>query len=52
MISYSSQRKMCALAKGIVKGIASHFKEAVSITESQCMLKGDPTCKLVVHQQA
>jgi predicted hydrocarbon binding protein len=51
VINYSSQRKMCALAKGIVKGIAGHFKEAVSISEPQCMLKGDPTCKLVVHQQ-
>jgi hypothetical protein len=49
-IHYSSQRRMCALAKGIVRGIAGHFKEAVSLSEPQCMHKGDPSCKLVVQR--
>ncbi len=52
VINYSSQRKMCSLAKGIVRGIALHFKEAVAISEPQCMHKGDPSCKFVVQQQS
>jgi predicted hydrocarbon binding protein len=49
-IVYRSQRKMCALARGIVMGIADHFKERVSLTEMTCMLRGGPSCRLVVVQ--
>ena len=47
-IMYSSQRQMCSLAKGIVKGLASHFGETVSLAEDACMHKGDPFCALRV----
>ena len=43
-ISYDSSRKMCALLIGIVKGAAKHYKEQVTVLESQCMLRGDPAC--------
>lgn len=46
VITYGSQRKMCALAKGIVKGIAALYAEQVTLTETTCMLKGDHTCTL------
>lgn len=48
-ISYDSNRKMCALLKGIVKGSARHYGKSVSIVESRCMLQGDPEC--TVHVQ-
>lgn len=50
-ISYDSQRKMCALLKGIVKGSAKHYNKNVSMVESRCMLQGDPECTLHVQVQ-
>jgi len=48
IVTYDSPRKMCALAKGIVSGLAKHYDETVTITEPTCMLRGDPTCQLIV----
>ncbi len=50
-ISYDSQRKMCALLKGIVKGAARHYNKNVSIIESRCMLQGDTECTVHVQVQ-
>lgn len=47
-ITYSSPRKMCAVAKGIARGVAKHYNERVLITEPACMLKGSPSCKISV----
>jgi predicted hydrocarbon binding protein/predicted Ser/Thr protein kinase len=49
-IMYSSERQMCALAKGIVTGIARHFGETVSVSEQACMLNGDPFCAIQVNR--
>jgi hypothetical protein len=46
VVSYGSQRKLCALARGIIRGIAKHYRETVSITETACMLAGAKTCQL------
>ena len=43
---YSSERRVCALAKGMVKGLASHFDEQIEIQEDMCMLDGDPFCTM------
>jgi hypothetical protein len=48
LITYSSRRKMCALAVGIARGIAKHFQEEVGIKHIQCMLTGAPTCEIEV----
>ena len=48
MITYGSSRKMCAVAKGIIKGLAEHYKEKVAITESSCMLEGGSNCVISV----
>lgn len=48
VITYDSPRKLCGLARGIVRGIAGHYGEQVAITEPSCMLKGDAACRLVV----
>src|SRR5262245_58250621 len=47
-IVYSSDRQLCGIAKGIVKGVARHYGETVRITEDACMLRGDPYCALQV----
>ena len=47
-IMYASERQLCSLAKGIVKGLARHFGETVTLTEDACMLRGDPFCALQV----
>ncbi len=49
-ILYSSPRQLCVLAKGIVKGLAGHYGEAVTITDTSCMLKGDPLCTIEVKR--
>lgn len=45
-VTYGSQRKLCALARGIIRGIARHYHEQVLITETACMLAGAKNCKL------
>jgi hypothetical protein len=45
-ISYNSPRKLCQVAKGLGKGIATHFGEEVSIEETSCMLNGARSCEL------
>jgi hypothetical protein len=40
IVTYGSSRRMCAVAKGIIRGIAAHFGENVAVQEPQCMLKG------------
>jgi tRNA A-37 threonylcarbamoyl transferase component Bud32 len=49
---YSSPRQMCALAKGMVQGLAQHFDETIEISEDACMHKGDPFCSLTFTKTA
>ena len=48
-ITYTSERRMCALAKGLVRGVAGLYEETVAIDEHACMLDGDPSCELTVR---
>ena len=43
-LAYASPRKLCAVARGIGRGIATHFGETLSIRESSCMHRGAPAC--------
>lgn len=45
-IGYGSHRKMCAFAEGLIEGAAAHYGEQVSISQPQCMNRGDETCDL------
>ncbi len=47
-ISYFSERKLCDLAKGMLKGFASLYNEEIEVTERRCLLKGAPHCELVL----
>jgi heme-NO-binding protein len=51
-ITYASPRKLCAIAKGIVRGIAVERGDDVAIAETSCMLRGAPSCEIRVTLKA
>jgi hypothetical protein len=51
VIRYTSPRKLCPVAKGIIRGIAKHYEENVSLAEPSCMLRGDNACVLHVTKE-
>lgn len=50
VIRYTSQRKMCDVAKGIIVGLGKHFREKIELQESQCMKTGGPACEIAVRR--
>lgn len=49
VIVYDSPRKMCGVAKGIARGIARHYGERITLSESTCMHRGDRECTISVR---
>lgn len=49
-IIYESQRRMCDVAVGIIRGIAGHYVETVEITQHRCMHRGDACCQIEVRK--
>ena len=47
-ITYRSPRRLCSVAKGIIRGAATHYQTRAEITEGRCMLRGDPECMITV----
>lgn len=47
-ITYKSNRKMCAFAKGLVAGLADHYSVKATVTETLCMHNGDAECRMQV----
>jgi predicted hydrocarbon binding protein len=47
-VLYTSPRRLCAVAKGICRGIAKHYQETIEITDVRCMHRGDADCLMVV----
>ena len=45
-LTYSSARKLCPVAKGIARGVATHYGETLRISESRCMHQGASSCEL------
>ena len=48
VVIYESERKLCALAKGIARGVSKYYGERIEINELTCMLKGKPTCTIAI----
>jgi predicted hydrocarbon binding protein len=48
LVHYTSRRRLCHVAKGIIRGLAQHFGERVMISESKCMHRGADQCSLLV----
>lgn len=47
-MTYSSAKKLCAFAEGLVAGAAAHYGETVEIEQPTCMLHGGDHCVLVL----
>lgn len=47
-LTYNSDRGLCAVAKGILRGIAAHYGEALTIRETECMHQGADACRMEV----
>ncbi len=47
-IGYTSPRRMCALAQGLIRGVAHHFQEEVDVSHPECMHRGDAACRVDV----
>lgn len=43
-LTYDSARKLCAVARGIARGVAKQFEESLQVRDRSCMLRGDPAC--------
>ena len=48
IVHYQSERKLCPVVKGIIRGLGEHFGEAFNIQESQCMFHGADKCVMTV----
>ena len=44
LVSYTSERGLCKLLEGLVRGTAQHYGDTIEIEEIQCMRRGDPGC--------
>ncbi len=47
-IGYSSPRKLCGLAQGLIQGVALYFGEEVEVTHPECAHRGDGACRMEV----
>lgn len=47
-VHYASERRLCALARGIARGVGRHFGVGLDISEERCALGGDPACEISV----
>lgn len=52
LIHYQSDRKLCAVVRGIVRGLGEHYKEYFRIEETACMHEGAHECLIKVTRAA
>jgi hypothetical protein len=45
-ISYTSKRRLCSFAEGLLLGASDHFGETVDVVHVRCMKRGDSECVL------
>jgi Haem-NO-binding len=48
VMGYTSPRKLCAFAEGLLHGAADHYSERLTIEQPQCMNRGDDRCVLEI----
>lgn len=51
-LQYRSRRRLCAIARGIIRGTAEHFGETVEVTETRCQNQGAECCEMLVRRVA
>ncbi|WP_162224152.1 heme NO-binding domain-containing protein [Halorussus salinus] len=47
-VTYTSERELCPLAKGLLTGIGDYYDEEFAVEEPTCMRDGDDRCELLV----
>jgi hypothetical protein len=47
VMHYVSERRLCAMAEGMVEAAAAHFGEQVALVQTECMRRGAPRCTFV-----
>ena len=47
-ILYTSPRRLCVLLRGLVEGTGRIYDETIHVEEPECMLRGDPACRVVL----
>jgi hypothetical protein len=50
-VVYDSPLRACAAVLGIIRGAATHYGVEVSITENECVQRGDPVCVFTVEDR-
>lgn len=51
LVTYSSDRQLCDVARGILVGIGEHYDESWTVAEMQCMHDGHSRCELLVTRE-
>ncbi len=49
-LTYASHRRLCALLRGIARGVGAHFGEALRIDERACMHRGAKACEILIDK--
>lgn len=49
LVLYESPRRLCSVAKGIIRGAARHYEQTIRISEPRCMLAGAKRCEITVR---
>ena len=49
VMGYRSARRLCAFGEGLVEGAAAHYGETVTITQPECMRRGNARCVLEIR---
>ena len=52
VLTYDSPRKLCAVARGIGRGVAKKMQELITIREPRCMHRGDPACVIIFRKES
>ena len=52
VLDYTSPRRLCAVANGIGRGMGVQFGETVTVSETECMHRGDPCCRLWFRRES
>lgn len=47
VVIYRSERGLCSVAVGLIKGFGDRYGEAISVTETDCVFEGAQHCEIV-----
>lgn len=48
VMDYTSKRRLCAFAEGLILGAADFYDERVVLSQSECMNRGDERCRITI----